>query len=152
MPAWPAGPRRAAPLRRAGRPAGAWPPPLRSSIPAGRRRHRHSRDRAGPRRARASRKIQRHDPSRKPLEPRFAAGRRAPRNRQPEEGGRAVSTGLASYPREYQNPEQSPRDGKWFVAAVMLLYAALHLAAINSYGWFRDELYYIACGEHLDFG
>ncbi len=63
-----------------------------------------------------------------------------------------MSTGLASYPREYQNPEQSPRNGKWFLAAVMLLYAALHLAAVNSYGWFRDELYYIACGEHLAFG
>jgi hypothetical protein len=59
-----------------------------------------------------------------------------------------VSTGLASYPREYQ----TPRDGKWFVAAVMLLYGVLHLAAINSYGWFRDEFYYIACGEHLAFG
>jgi hypothetical protein len=25
----------------------------------------------------------------------------------------------------------------------------LHLVTINSYGWFRDELYYVACGEHL---
>lgn len=53
-----------------------------------------------------------------------------------------MSTGMASYPREYQNP----------VLLVCLLYAALHLAAIDSYGWFRDELYYIACGEHLAFG
>ena len=59
-----------------------------------------------------------------------------------------MSTGLASYPRDYQ----SPQDGKWFVAAVLLLYGALHLATINAYGWFRDEFYYIACGEHLDFG
>lgn len=59
-----------------------------------------------------------------------------------------MSTGLASYPRDYQ----SPQDGRWFVAAVALLYGALHLATINAYGWFRDELYYIACGEHLDFG
>jgi 4-amino-4-deoxy-L-arabinose transferase-like glycosyltransferase len=59
-----------------------------------------------------------------------------------------VSTVVASYPGDYQ----SPQDGKWVVAAVALLYGALHLAAINSYGWFRDELYYIACGEHLDFG
>ena len=38
------------------------------------------------------------------------------------------------------------------VSLVSLLYGAVHLAAISSYGWFRDELYYIACGEHLDFG
>jgi hypothetical protein len=38
------------------------------------------------------------------------------------------------------------------VAAIALLYGALHLATINSYGWFRDEFYYIACGQHLDFG
>lgn len=58
-----------------------------------------------------------------------------------------MSTGMASYPRDYQSPQ-----GRWLVAAIALLYGALHLAAINSYGWFRDELYYIACGEHLDFG
>jgi len=28
----------------------------------------------------------------------------------------------------------------------------LHVICINNYGIFRDELYYIACGEHLDFG
>lgn len=59
-----------------------------------------------------------------------------------------MSTVLASYRREYQ----SPQGGKWIVAAVALFFGVLHLAAINSYGWFRDELYYIACGEHLDFG
>ena len=38
------------------------------------------------------------------------------------------------------------------MAAVALLGGALHLLTITSYGWFRDELYYIACGNHLDFG
>lgn len=38
------------------------------------------------------------------------------------------------------------------MGAVALLYGALHLLTINSYGWFRDELYYIACGRHLAFG
>jgi 4-amino-4-deoxy-L-arabinose transferase-like glycosyltransferase len=38
------------------------------------------------------------------------------------------------------------------VSAIALLSAALHLATINAYGWFRDEFYYIACGEHLAFG
>jgi len=35
------------------------------------------------------------------------------------------------------------------LAAVKLL---LHLAAINQYGYFRDELYYLASTEHLDWG
>ena len=56
-----------------------------------------------------------------------------------------MSTGLESYPRDYQR-------GKWAVASVVFLYGALHLLTINAYGWFRDELYYIACGEHLAFG
>src|SRR5438045_1057418 len=28
----------------------------------------------------------------------------------------------------------------------------LHLVCINQYGIFRDELYYLACGQHLDWG
>ncbi len=35
------------------------------------------------------------------------------------------------------------------VAAVCML---MHLMVINRYGYFRDELYYIACAEHLDWG
>ena len=33
-----------------------------------------------------------------------------------------------------------------------LLTAALHLWANGEYGYFRDELYYIVCGQHLDWG
>jgi hypothetical protein len=29
---------------------------------------------------------------------------------------------------------------------------ALHLTAITQYGWFRDELYYVACARHLAWG
>jgi 4-amino-4-deoxy-L-arabinose transferase-like glycosyltransferase len=36
-----------------------------------------------------------------------------------------------------------------FFSAVALL---IHLLTNGRYGYFRDELYYIACGRHLDFG
>src|SRR3979411_174075 len=36
-----------------------------------------------------------------------------------------------------------------FFGAVALL---VHLLANGRYGYFRDELYYIACGQHLAFG
>lgn len=37
----------------------------------------------------------------------------------------------------------------WVVAALTL---ALHLACLGGYGYFRDELYFIACGRHLAWG
>ena len=36
-----------------------------------------------------------------------------------------------------------------FFSAVTLL---VHLSTNGRYGYFRDELYYIACGRHLAFG
>jgi hypothetical protein len=33
-----------------------------------------------------------------------------------------------------------------------LLKLLIHLIFINGYGYFRDELYYLACGDHLDWG
>ena len=38
------------------------------------------------------------------------------------------------------------------VSAVAAAAAIAHLICINQYGYFRDELYYIACSEHLDWG
>src|SRR5512139_1703406 len=35
------------------------------------------------------------------------------------------------------------------IAAAKLL---LHLATASRYGYFGDELYFLACGEHLDWG
>ena len=37
----------------------------------------------------------------------------------------------------------------WGMAALTL---ASRLATLRGYGYFRDELYYIACSEHLDWG
>jgi Dolichyl-phosphate-mannose-protein mannosyltransferase len=37
-------------------------------------------------------------------------------------------------------------------ALVALASLAVHLYANRGYGYFRDELYYLACTEHLDFG
>lgn len=43
------------------------------------------------------------------------------------------------------------RDTK-VLAGVAALVVALHLLAVNEYGVFRDELYYLACGRHLAWG
>ena len=37
----------------------------------------------------------------------------------------------------------------WIIAAISFVF---HIAIGNNYGYFRDELYYIACGRHLAFG
>jgi hypothetical protein len=38
------------------------------------------------------------------------------------------------------------------LAGIAALRLALHLATVQGYGIFRDELYYLACASHLDFG
>jgi 4-amino-4-deoxy-L-arabinose transferase-like glycosyltransferase len=38
------------------------------------------------------------------------------------------------------------------VLALALATVALHLACSANYGYFRDELYFLACAEHLDWG
>jgi hypothetical protein len=43
------------------------------------------------------------------------------------------------------------RDRK-LVLAVAAAIVALHLAFATQYGWFRDELYYVACGDRLTWG
>src|SRR5437899_6519865 len=46
------------------------------------------------------------------------------------------------------------RSGSELVLIVVFSAAALliHLLTNSHYGYFRDELYYIACGQHLAFG
>jgi hypothetical protein len=39
-----------------------------------------------------------------------------------------------------------------FAVIFALLALGLHILAIQNYGYFRDELYYIACSDHLAFG
>ncbi len=39
--------------------------------------------------------------------------------------------------------------GAWLIAAATLV---VHVATSGRYGWFRDELYFIACGHHLAWG
>jgi 4-amino-4-deoxy-L-arabinose transferase-like glycosyltransferase len=39
-----------------------------------------------------------------------------------------------------------------WVYLIALGYVGLHLATSTRYGYFRDALYYLACGEHLSFG
>src|ERR1043166_5403565 len=44
------------------------------------------------------------------------------------------------------------RNSNILLGAMTALTAAVHLVCINQYGVFRDELYFLACGEHLDWG
>lgn len=45
-----------------------------------------------------------------------------------------------------------PRSVAVVVALIALTKLILHLATDGRYGYFRDELYYIACSRHLDWG
>lgn len=54
-------------------------------------------------------------------------------------------------------PDDSSHSSGWTSAAAIVLYFAgakllLHLLTAGRYGIFRDELYYLACAEHLDWG
>jgi len=42
--------------------------------------------------------------------------------------------------------------GNFFLAAFAAAVLLLHLATANGYGYFRDELYYLACSDHLAWG
>jgi 4-amino-4-deoxy-L-arabinose transferase-like glycosyltransferase len=42
--------------------------------------------------------------------------------------------------------------GLWALVAIAAIKLGIHLYASRNYGYFRDELYYLACGDHLDWG
>lgn len=54
--------------------------------------------------------------------------------------------------------QQAPERIEWtrsvvaLIAAFVAIKLALHFATSGGYGYFRDELYYIVCGERLDWG
>ncbi len=58
----------------------------------------------------------------------------------------AVSTGNATRPERWFTP------GSAMVAGIAILKLALQLDAAPHYGIFRDEMYYLACGQHLGWG
>ena len=55
-------------------------------------------------------------------------------------------------------PNQPKTSSPWYatgfamVALIAGLRLLLHLATANRYGYFRDEMYYLACAQHLDWG
>src|SRR5712692_382696 len=49
-----------------------------------------------------------------------------------------------------ESSHESPLSRWVFIVAA--IYFLLHLLTATRYGYFRDELYYLACSEHLDWG
>ena len=53
---------------------------------------------------------------------------------------------------EQKSPKRLWRSDIAAISYLSLLYILIHILFINQYEYFRDEFYYVACGEHLDFG
>jgi hypothetical protein len=46
----------------------------------------------------------------------------------------------------------APQRDQTLAAAIALATLLFHVLTAKGYGYFRDELYYVACSEHLAFG
>src|SRR5271156_3086584 len=53
---------------------------------------------------------------------------------------------------DWAAPRGSVRASALLLSSLSLLRLLIQFAGINHYGFFRDELYYMACGEHLAWG
>ncbi len=95
--------------------------------------------------------------SAEPLEPKALTGQRTPkswRSSQPTD----PRLKLSYFGQGATTPVlDSTKYSKWTTGPAIVLYLAagklfLHLVTAGRYGIFRDELYYLACAEHLDWG
>lgn len=65
---------------------------------------------------------------------------------------------MTSVASVHNEPRERAESLRWWasgfavVVLIVLLRLLLHLFTVNRYGIFRDELYYIACSRHLDWG
>ena len=53
---------------------------------------------------------------------------------------------------DWAMPRGSVRASVLLLSCLSLIRLLIQFAGINHYGWFRDELYYMACGQHLAWG
>ncbi len=58
----------------------------------------------------------------------------------------------ASIPRDFATDREVALRSRVMLFALASCKLLIQLAGINHYGFFRDELYYIACGQHLAWG
>src|SRR5271155_1910112 len=58
----------------------------------------------------------------------------------------------ASIPRDFAIERDVSQRSRLMLFALASCKLLIQLAWINHYGFFRDELYYMACGEHLAWG
>jgi hypothetical protein len=58
----------------------------------------------------------------------------------------------ASIPRDYAMGRDVALRSRVMLCALASCKLLIQFAGINHYGFFRDELYYMACGEHLAWG
>src|SRR5438105_8604370 len=53
---------------------------------------------------------------------------------------------------DYLEPRKWYASQAIIIATFVVAKLAIHFVFNRGYGYFRDELYYLACGQHLDWG